>query len=528
MSFQRAKEPSCCAPTEREPNSVTSGYKHLAPLGRNPTALTCCTSKLNPPISNGKWKISLSRKQKQLQQTRMSVLLMYFIYSLLLGLGFLVLLPRFLVDAFRHGKYVAGFAERLGSLTPLASQGRFVVWVHCVSVGEVQAARPLVQAIEEEFPSHLIAISTITRTGQNVAREVFKQHAAKVFYFPFDWRWVVRRTLRAIKPNVVIVLETELWPGFLRECHSQKIPVALVNGRLSEQSFSRYRLIKPFMRRVLSCLELAIMQTEADAQRVRSLGMKPEKTLVLGSMKFDAGTARLPDSLNSELRERFKLSDGAPLILAASTHDPEEVILLNSFRQIISRSMMNPRLMIAPRHPERFEEVADLLNASGLPWVRRSAPPAERDSQAVVILLDTIGELQSVYSLASIVFVGGSIAQTGGHNILEPAAAGVPVIVGPHTYNFQSIVESFVKANAVVQLERMSDSATIVELADVILELLGDEKRCRELATSAQKLMGENRGATRRTLESLHSLLITSARAADSSSSMRARGAPVA
>jgi 3-deoxy-D-manno-octulosonic-acid transferase len=469
----------------------------------------------------------LQTKAASSQQTGMFVLLMYFIYSLLLGLGFLVLLPRFIVDAFRHGKYVAGFAERFGSLTPLASQGRFVVWIHCVSVGEVQAARPLVQAIKEEFPGHLIAISTITRTGQKVARDVYKHHTAKVFHFPFDWRWIVRRTLRAIKPNVVIVLETELWPGFLRECYSQKIPVALVNGRLSEQSFSRYRLVKPFMRRVLSYLELAIMQTEADAKRVRSLGMEPEKTLVFGNMKFDAGAPTRTDSLSSELRERFKLSDGVPLILAASTHDPEEVILLNSFRQIIFRSKTKPRLMIAPRHPERFAEVADLLNASGLPWVQRSAPPGAKDAQAAVILLDTIGELQSVYSLASIVFVGGSIAQTGGHNILEPAAAGVPVIVGPHTYNFQSIVESFAKANALVQLERRSDSATMVELADMILELLGDEKRRRELATSAQKLMIENRGATRHTLVALHSLFVTRARAADSSSSTR-EGAPVA
>src|SRR6266550_7199497 len=169
---------------------------------------------------------------------------MYFIYSLLLGLGFLLLLPRFLIDAFRHGKYVAGFRERLGSLSPLTNDGRPVVWIHCVSVGETQAARPLVRAIRARFPEHLIAISTITATGQNLAREVFEHDAAKVFYFPFDWRWVVRRTLKAIKPDAVLVMETELWPGFLRECQQQHIPVAIVNGRLSEQSFRRYRLIR--------------------------------------------------------------------------------------------------------------------------------------------------------------------------------------------------------------------------------------------------------------------------------------------
>jgi len=453
---------------------------------------------------------------------------MYFIYSLLLGLGLIILLPRFILDAFRHGKYVTGFGERLGSLAPIANEGRPVVWIHCVSVGEVQAARPLLQGIKDRFPNHLIVVSTITRTGQNVAHDVFKHHAAKVFYFPFDWRWIVRRTLKAINPDAVLVLETELWPGFLRECTHQNIPVALVNGRLSEQSFRRYRLIKPFMRRVLSSLDLAIMQTERDARRIRSLGMAPEKTFVFGSMKFDAGATGHADSLTSEFRQRFKLSDQSPLIVAASTHDPEEVLVLNSFRQVISRSKANPRLLIAPRHPERFAEVVDLLNASGLRWVRRSAPPDARDEQATVILLDTIGELPSVYPLASIVFVGGSIAQTGGHNILEPAAAGVPVIVGPHTYNFQSIVETFVKAKAIVQLQPMSDSATIVELADVILELLGDDGRCSELAGMAQKLMSENRGATERTLRAINSLLATPATVGESASSFRAKSAPVA
>jgi 3-deoxy-D-manno-octulosonic-acid transferase len=453
---------------------------------------------------------------------------MYFIYSLLLGIGFLVLLPRFIVDAFRHGKYVAGFAERLGSLRPLVNEGRPVVWIHCVSVGEVQAARPLVQGIKDRFPNHLIVVSTITRTGQNVAHDVFRHRAARVFYFPFDWRWIVRRTLKAISPDAVLVLETELWPGFLRECSDQQIPVALVNGRLSEQSFRRYRLIKPFMRQVLSSLDLAIMQTERDAKRIRSLGMAPEKTFVFGNMKFDAGATAHADSLTSEFRQRFNLSDQSPLIVAASTHDPEEVLVLNSFRQVISRSKVNPRLMIAPRHPERFAEVVDLLNASGLRWIRRSAAPDARDGQATVILLDTIGELPSVYSLASVVFVGGSIAQTGGHNILEPAAAGVPVIVGPHTYNFQSIVETFVKAKAIVQLQPMSDSATIIELADAVSELLADQQRCRELTGMAQQLMSENRGATERILRAINPLLATPATVSESASSFRAKSAPVA
>ena len=452
---------------------------------------------------------------------------MYFIYSLLLTVGFIILLPRFLLDAFRHGKYVAGFRERWGSLSPIQSDGRPVIWIHCVSVGETQAARPLVQGLKKKFPQSLIAISTITLTGQNLAREIFKDDAAKVFYFPFDWRWVVRRTLKAINPDVVLVMETELWPGFLRECKVQQIPVALVNGRLSAQSFRRYRPIKSFMTRVLSSLSLAIMQTEADAERLRTLGMDASKTFVFGNMKFDAGTMPDTDSLTTAFRERFKL-DASPLILAASTHEPEETIILNSFRQVSSRSETKPRLMIAPRHPERFAEVADLLKTAGLRWVRRTASPEASDGLAEVILLDSIGELRSVYTLASIVFVGGSIARTGGHNVLEPAAVGAPVVVGFHTYNFQSIMETFSEAGAIVQLQPMSDSATIIELGNAISELLANPGRGREIGALAQRLVTENRGATERTLRAIDSMIASTPSALQSPDSSRAGSASIA
>jgi 3-deoxy-D-manno-octulosonic-acid transferase len=453
---------------------------------------------------------------------------MYFIYSLLLGLVFLILLPRFILDAFRHGKYVVGFRERLGSLSPVKATGRPVIWIHCVSVGETQAARPLVQGIKQLYPQSLIAISTVTLTGQNLAREIFKDDAAKVFYFPFDWRWVARRTLKAINPDAVLVMETELWPGFLRECEHQQIPVALINGRLSEESFRRYRIVRSFMTRVLNSLTLAIMQTEVDAERLRALGMAADKTVVSGNMKFDAGTTPESDWLTMQFRERFELTGESPLILAASTHEPEEVLVLNSFRQVISRSESKPRLMIAPRHPERFAEVVELLQMSGLRWARRSAPPDASDAEAEVILLDSIGELRFVYSLAALVFVGGSIAKTGGHNVLEPAAVGAPVIVGPHTYNFQSIVETFLGAGAIVQLQPRSDSATIVELANTISELLADPARRHELGRLAQSLVSENRGATERTLQLLEPILGSPANISEVTGPLRANSAPIA
>ncbi|HAF21721.1 MAG TPA: hypothetical protein DCK93_02230 [Blastocatellia bacterium] len=453
---------------------------------------------------------------------------MYFIYSLILGLGFLILLPRFLIDAFRHGKYVAGFRERLGLLPRIQNDGRPVVWIHCVSVGETQAARPLVKGIRERFPEYSIAISTVTLTGQNLAREIFKHDAAHIFYFPFDWRWIARKSLRTISPAAVLIMETELWPGFLRECDARQVPVAIVNGRLSEKSFRRYRFIRRFMSRVLSSISLAIMQTEADVERLRALGMDADKTFLTGNMKFDAGSMPVNDLLSAEFRRRFKLADDAPLILAASTHAPEEVIILNAIRQVFSKSGSKPRLVIAPRHPERFAEVADLLKASGLHWVRRTAAADPRDGEAEVVLLDSIGELQSAYSLASIVFVGGSIAKTGGHNILEPAAAGAAVITGPHTYNFQSVVETFVAAGAIIQLNPISDSAVITELADVISELLLNPGRRQEVGERARRLVNENRGATDRTLELLTSILRDSPNVAQTDSSLRAQGAPTA
>lgn len=459
----------------------------------------------------------------------MSVLqsLMYFIYSLLLGLASLILLPRFLFDAFRHGKYVAGFGDRLGRLSPIENHGRPVIWIHCVSVGETQAARPLVEGLRLRYPDSLLVVSTVTLTGQNLARNFFKDDAEKIFYFPFDWRWVTRRTLNIIKPAAVLIMETELWPGFLRECKARHIPVAIVNGRLSEQSFRRYRWIKSFMSRVLSSISLAIMQTEADAERLRQLGMDADKTLVSGNVKFDVRTVPANDSLSSEFRERFRLTDEAPLILAASTHAPEEVIILNTLRHLFSRLESKPRLMIAPRHPERFSEVADLLRASGLRWTRRTAPRNPTDCRAEVILLDSIGELQSAYSLASIVFVGGSIANTGGHNILEPAAVGAAVITGPHTYNFQLVVEKFLDAGAALQLQPISDSAAIIELGNLFSELLANPRRRQELGERARRLVAQNRGATERTLDLLSSILPDPANITDDAPPLAIKNTPV-
>ena len=429
---------------------------------------------------------------------------MYVVYSLLLTLGFLVLLPRFLFDALRHGKYVAGFGERLGELAPLQPTGRPVVWVHCVSVGESQAARPLVAGIRQRFPDHTIVVSTTTLTGQKLARDIFRQDAARVFYFPFDWGWTVRRALNAIRPSSVLIMETEIWPRFFRECHSRGVALAIVNGRLSSQSTRRYKRIRFFLKRVLQYLTLAAMQTETDAARIIELGMDPARVAVSGNMKFDVGTSGDSMSLVDEFRDRFGISAAKPLMIAASTHSPEEEVVLDALRQA---NRPNLRLLLAPRHPERFDEVASLLDRSGLKWSRRSSLPHANDKLCDAILLDTIGELSSVYALGTIVFVGGSISATGGHNILEPAAVGGAIITGPHTHNFAAITRAFLKAGAIVNLTSGNNRESAKALAAAIDYLLSNEPRRLELQRKAKELVAQNRGATQRTIHYLEPLL---------------------
>lgn len=449
---------------------------------------------------------------------------MYFIYSVLLSIAFLILLPRFLFDALRHGKYVAGFRERLGNVKPILDSTTPLIWIHAVSVGEAQAARPLVRELKARFPETALAISTTTRTGHELARDIFKDDAVSIFYFPFDWRWTVRRVLSAIRPTAVVILETELWPGFLRECRNQKIPVAIVNGRLSGQSFRRYRMIKRFISRVLSCVTLAVMQTDADANRLIELGMKPDNVRVSGSLKFDAGVLPATTSSTNYFSERFALGSAAPVILAASTHAPEERIILESFKHILTR-LPDARLLIAPRHPERFNDVASLIELSELTYSRRTKPAVVADTTNSVILLDSIGELQSVYSLATIVFVGGSIARTGGHNILEPAAVGACVITGGHTHNFQAIVETFSKADALVQLSPMPEAEAREELTTVFTSLLVNHARRADIGARAKKLVNQNRGATQRTVDWLEPLLLSSTAAGGQVSSLRVQNA---
>lgn len=433
---------------------------------------------------------------------------MYLLYSILLFIGIALLSPRFLLDAVRHGKYTAGFRERLGSIPAINRDGqKSVIWLHCVSVGETQAARAVVRELLARFPAHTLVVSTTTLTGQRVARDVFGSVAAAIFYFPFDWAWTVRRALSRTRPSLVLVMETELWPRFLRECRRQSVPVALINGRISERSLRNYQILSRFMRAVVNDLSIAVMQTEADAARIRQLGLAQNRIVFSGNVKFDLDDGTIEEKSCEELCARFDLANKhRPLIVAASTHAPEERILLKAFAQLSSalKAFAPPRLLLAPRHPERFAEVASLIAASGFSWARRTAPVSEEDVDRDVILLDSIGELRAVYGEASTVFVGGSLIARGGHNVIEPAAAGKCIVTGAHTSNFANVVRAFLDAEAIVQLPPSAEERETVSIvAKTFEDLLLDEGRRQTLGENARNVILQNCGATRRTVELL-------------------------
>lgn len=433
---------------------------------------------------------------------------MFILYSFLLTIGFVILSPRFLFDALRRGKYAAGFSQRMGRLPEFDRKGKPVIWLHCVSVGETQAARPLVDELLKKYPDHLLVVSTITKTGQELAQKIFADKAALVFYFPFDWKFAVRRALKKIEPQVVLLMETELWFRFLREAHYRGTKLAIVNGRLSEKSVNGYMYIRKFMHRILHYIDLALMQGQDDARRIKELGMKNSRIRVTGNIKFDLAVDDKEASLTEEFRFRFAVLENTPLIVAASTHSPEEELILGAFAKT-REQIPAARLMLVPRHPERFDEVASLIKRHGYKLARRSDVPHINDELADVILLDSIGELRAALPLAQIVFSGGSLIPHGGQNILEPAAAKKPIMTGHYTMNFAAIVKEFVAQEAVIQLPQLRESEVPAKLAEVFIDILRNDKKRERLATNSFALIELNSGAAAKTADYLKPLVRT-------------------
>ncbi len=422
---------------------------------------------------------------------------MYFIYSTILALAAVVTFPYFLVQGLRHGKYLGSIRARLGYLPDaIGGPGNTdALWLHAVSVGELLACQGLVAALKERFPERPLLVSTTTETGFRTAEQRRKSGGLKadaVFFCPFDFGFSVRRVLRRLRPALLLVAETEFWPNLFRQASRAGIPVAVANARVSDRSFPRYRRFRFFFREVLNRATLLLAQSEEDARRLRELGADSTRVRCAGNLKYDTpAAAPLPPWLDRQVR---RWAEGGAL-LAGSTAAGEEESLLEAFERL-RKQHPALRLIVAPRRPERFDEVARMAAARGFGVARRSLlssePGAEIDPGVAVLVLDTIGELGAFYRYATVAFVGGSLVPHGGQNILEPAQFARPIIVGPYVHNFREITREFRQAGALQQL------ASGAELAATLEELFRDAHAAAAMGEAARRLLEANRGATQR------------------------------
>ncbi len=427
---------------------------------------------------------------------------MYVLYSVLSTILLIAVSPYLLYQAIRHRKYVGSLRQRLGFL-PLSFNvdGDASIWIHAVSVGETLTTRALLTELKARFPHLKIFLSTTTMTGQQVARKL--PDVDGVFYFPYDWSFTVKRTLDIVKPRLFLMMETEIWPNLLRACREQGVHTVLVNGRVSPRSYARYRRIRPLFRRVLQDVDRFCMQSEESARRMIDLGAARDRVTVTGSLKFDSldwpGVGPHGQSRDRVLRF-FRISDHRPVVIAASTLRGEDAAALSAFRRV-KATWPNALLIIAPRHPERFGEVTRLVAEEGFSVRRRTELPVDAEPHSDVVVLDTIGELARLYQIATVVFVGGSLVDAGGHNILEPAMFGKPIVFGPHMQNFAEIADVFLSHSAAMQVRGTR------ELEEAMLELLGDSSRRERLGAAARALVEANRGAKARTIAVIEQLL---------------------
>ncbi|HEY0789360.1 MAG TPA: 3-deoxy-D-manno-octulosonic acid transferase [Thermoanaerobaculia bacterium] len=417
---------------------------------------------------------------------------MFALYEALLWAAFLLLLPWFAVVGFLKGKYWASFPARLGSYR--GRGGEHDVWVQAVSVGEVAAAKSLIERLRERRGDLRIVVTTTTATGQAMARRLFPNDT--VTYFPFDFSFSVRRFLAHHEPRLYVAVETEIWPNAARLARARRMRVAIVNGRLSDRSFHRYRRFRPLLTRIFGFYDELMVRSEADRERYVAIGARPERTFVTGNLKFDldATTSEEPEIAPELLR----LATGRPIFVAGSTMEGEDEALLAHLPRLVAKGCF---VVLAPRKPDRFEIVAGFLATSGIRWARRSELPNPGVEAADLLLLDSIGELARIYRYAVAAFVGGSIVPTGGHNPIEPASAGTPVAFGPHMSNFREIAETFLAAGGAVQVQNAAQLIAFVE------KMMVDTAAREDLAAKGRTVVDTNRGAAERTAERLLRLL---------------------
>jgi 3-deoxy-D-manno-octulosonic-acid transferase len=426
---------------------------------------------------------------------------MYALYSALLAFFLLLTLPYWLLQMMRHGKYRAGLRQRFGAVPPALAgrRERPAIWVHAVSVGEVVTSSAVIAALRQKFPSHRVLVSTTTSTGQKLAAQRFS--AESVFYFPLDFAFAIRPYLAALQPKLVIVAETEFWPNFLRLAKRSGARVAVINCRISDRSLPGYKRFRFWLPRLLEKsldnVDMFLVQTEEDRKRLIEIGATESKVTLAGNLKFDVAPLPSPKIVAS-LRDSFTYSGAAPILVCGSTLEDEEGSLLSAFRNILAN---HPKavLILAPRHPERFPEVAELVEKLGFRMWRRSLWSGESLAGGV-LLVDSIGELAALYSLATVAFVGGSLVPRGGHNILEPALYGVPIVTGTHYENFRDVVNFFAGRNAV-------RIVGLAELPLVFMELIENGEERATLGRNALAALESQRGATDRTVAALLHLL---------------------
>jgi 3-deoxy-D-manno-octulosonic-acid transferase len=423
-----------------------------------------------------------------------------FFYNLALAFGLVLSAPWWLFKMATTHKYREGMLERLGVTRLLEGRNnRPLIWLHAVSVGEILAVSRLVRDLEGRLPGCFIAISTTTKTGQDLARKLFG--ASRVFYCPLDLPWAVNAWLKALNPSLLILAETEFWPNLLSSCSRRHIPVAVVNARISDRSWPRYRRLRALWKPFLSPLSAVLAQSELDADRLRAIGCTDHAVSVSGNLKFDVRIAQ-PAEATVQLKA---LAPRPRFLVAGSTLEGEEAAFIAATKALNSVNQQMIKV-IAPRHPERFEAVARLLDSSGIKWVRRSSwkgKPVEELQKlecGEFVLLDTIGELASVYSLASIAFVGGSLVQGGGHNPLEPAQFAVPIVMGPNYNNFRAITDELVH-------QRALRIATLETLSSTFLDLLHNRRSSEAMGQRARKVFDQQAGATGRSIDAIVRLL---------------------
>jgi 3-deoxy-D-manno-octulosonic-acid transferase len=444
---------------------------------------------------------------------------MYFFYRILTAAGMLLLAPYYALRGWRRGEPATALRERLGNVPPeiisRASVSRSAapstlgpapgpIWIHAVSVGEVLAAKPLAEGLRRRLPGRAVFVSTTTETGQRLARERL-QSVDGIFYFPLDWVVPVRRALRSIRPALVIVMETEIWPNFLREAQRQGVPVIFANARISEKSFARFRrwefLIGEFFKQTLQDAALFLAQTPEDAARLGEMGAPEDRVEVTGNLKYDAEPPAM-SHFGAWLEGQIRAQERWPVFVAGSVVAEEEPAVIAAY-DIVQRQWRRALLVLAPRKPDRFDAAAAIAAAGGWNVVRRAGLDlaAPLDENADVLVLDSIGELAGLYALADAVFVGGSLVPAGGHNILEPAWFSKPPVFGQSMDNFREMAARFLAAKAGVEVSSGQ------QLGEVWVQLVKDSALRERMGGVARNISERNRGATARSLDRIAATL---------------------